>query len=49
MIISGINRFSVVNYPGKVSCVLFTKDAHFTVLTAIIEHYFLNQKLNGKI
>lgn len=25
MIISGINRFSVVNYPGKVSCVLFTK------------------------
>lgn len=25
MIISGINKFSVVNYPGKVSCVLFTK------------------------
>ena len=25
MIISGINKFSVVNYPDKVSCVLFTK------------------------
>ena len=23
--ISGINKFSVINYPGKVSCVLFAK------------------------
>lgn len=25
MIISGINKFSIINYPGKVSCVLFAK------------------------